>query len=375
MPKEAEAKPAEKATTSKPAAPQTGLEQDGIPAPLPTGKVFALPRSMQRRQVRAMQRIAGNRFVQRTLTTNVIQRGKESGDLSLIPTLPDLESKRALALKVLKKAYGGLIKQETEVAGVEGLDALFAQYDQAMISQDKYFRENGEDRKWKVNDAKNHPNMQKDFAGFNDPSSKKIFIDTKRQPDEQVATIGHELLHANASGEIISTFGRRVDEGMTESLMKKAFAKSGFSAPGNFFAEEITFVERLNGMLGENTMMSGYFGSLAAARSLMDTTFDKVGKFDSFAQFVRKGDWTSVNQIFDSFQKIRQGSEVEKKRAAILGLMNGWVFSDADLADVRNIWSGCSEDEKRELRPSIEANMNALSDHGDRAELRIIIGS
>jgi hypothetical protein len=107
----------------------------------------------------------------------------------------------------------------------------------------------------------------------------------------------------------------------------------------------------------------------------MDTTFDKAGKFDSFAQFVRKEDWISVNQIFDSFQRIRQGSEVEKKRAAILGLMNGWVFSDADLADVRNIWSGCSEDEKNELRPSIEGNMNALSDHGDRAELRMIIGS
>ena len=376
MPKEQESKPAEKATNQKPAVPQTGLEQGGGPPPIPAGKVFSLPRSMQRRQVVAMQRIAGNRFVQRSLTGQVIQREGGSGaNLSLIPALPDLESKRALALQVLKKAFGGLIKQDTQVTGVEGLDTLFAQYDQAMIRQGKTYKTGNEERPWQVNDAKNHPNMEKDFAGFNDPSSNRIFIDTKRQPDEQVATIGHELLHANASGEIISTFGRRVDEGMTEGLMKKAFAKSGYSAPGNFFQEEIVFAERLYGMLGENTMIAGYFGSLAAARSLMDTTFDKTGKFDNFASFVRKEDWKSVNLIFDQFQRIRSGSELEKKRAAILGMMHSWIVTDADLDDIRNIWGGCSEEEKAQLRPEIEANMTALTDHGDRAELRIIISS
>ena len=75
----------------------------------------------------------------------MLQReGGEGGDTTPIPTLPDADAKQALALKVLKKAFGGLIKNEANVESAEGLSALQNQYDISMIIQGKKFREDGE---------------------------------------------------------------------------------------------------------------------------------------------------------------------------------------------------------------------------------------
>jgi len=134
MPKEAQEKPVESPKTSRQqAASQTGLEQDGIPAPVTTGKSFVLPRIVRPRQLQALQRATGNRSVQRLLNRNVIQR--QGGNTVPIPALPDFESRRALALNAIKKAYGGLIKQEAKIVEVNGLSAMQTQYDQAMIRQ------------------------------------------------------------------------------------------------------------------------------------------------------------------------------------------------------------------------------------------------
>jgi hypothetical protein len=374
MPKEAQEKPVESPKTSRQqAASQTGLEQDGIPAPVTTGKSFVLPRIIKPKQLQALQRATGNRSVQRLLNRNVIQR--QGGNTVPIPALPDFESRRALALNAIKKAYGGLIKQEAKIVEVKGLSAMQTQYDQAMIRQGKVFVENDEETPWAPGDAARHPNISRDLAGFNDPSTGQIYIDTEKKADEQTATIAHEMLHANSSGEILSVLGRGVDEGITETLTKKAFEKAGYSAPGGYYAGEMAFVSALSSMFGENTIMYSYFNGVASLRSMMDTTLNDEGIFDKFAAQVRAKNYSWTDAFFRRYQKAREGSELEKKMNAIASRLGGWWVSDDDIAHIENIYRGASEDEQMHLRHAIESRLTSLSSHGQRARLRILIAS
>ncbi|MEM5774795.1 MAG: hypothetical protein AAGU05_07300, partial [Anaerolineaceae bacterium] len=228
---------------------QTGSQ----PAALQPSKMLALPRAGMPHKLPVFQRAAGNRaVVQRLLNVNLIQRQPDL--TSPIPPLADVEARRLLALSVLKKAYGGLIKQEPHVTEVKGIAAMQTLYDQSMIRQNKVYREGDSERPWRAGDAALRGDMNKDFPGFYDAGGN-IVLDTEKAPDEQTATLAHEMLHANSNGEIVSTFGKDVDEGITESLTQKAFTKAGYSAPGGFFVSNMEWVARLSGLFGENTVM------------------------------------------------------------------------------------------------------------------------
>jgi hypothetical protein len=378
----AEHQPAQKdkPQPAKPAVAPQADETQATPAFHPPGKLHDLPTALRRKSLPALQRALGNRAVQRVLADGVIQRQGGGGSSSIpIPALPELEARRALALHVLKKAYGGLIKQELTVKPVEGLDALRAAYDQAMKRQNKTFKdEEGNEEPWKEGDAARSKLINKEFAGFQDPSGiggANVVIDTNRKPDEQVVTIAHEMLHANSSGEMLSVLGRGYDEGMTETLTKKAFEKAGYAYPGGFYPDEMGYVDKLSGIVGENTMKYAYFNGLASLRSMMDTTLDEEGIFDRFANNVRSGNWDYVDLFLERYLRAAQGSELDKKIAAIVSLLEGWWVSDDDIANIENIWSGSSLEEQDQMRQAISSRLLSLTDHGQRARLRILIGS
>ena len=346
--------------------------QESQPFVYQPGKFFALPRAGMPGRVQALQRATGNRSVQRLLVRNVIQR--QPANTTPIPPLADVDARRALALDVLKKAYGGLIKQETKVNGVASPTLLLRQYDAAMIRQNKVFVEDGKERPWDFGDAAKHPNTKNDLYGFNDPSTGTVFIDTTKKSDEQTVTIAHELLHANSSGEVLSVLGYNIDEGITETLAQKAFAKAGYSAPGGTFGDQMAFVATLSSMFGENTVLYSYFTGLAPLRSMVDVTLDKEGKFDEFASAVRNRNWKYTNAFFQAYQKAREGSEIEKKVSAVISILDQLWVSDDELTHVENIYHGSTPEEQARLRQEIQPRISGMG-FSNRARLRILIGA
>ena len=340
---------------------------------------------LRQRAVVRMQRKQGNLVVQRSLAGRLIQRqggGSGGGDTTPIPRLPDLEARRNLAFHILKTAYSSRIKIEAKVVGKDSEDAIRSEYDQAMIRQNKKFREKGaegeEDKlvDWKAGDAARHPDLQEagTFKGFNDPSSGQVFVDTSKEPDDQVATIVHEQLHANAAGDFPATLGKQVDEGMTEKLTKNAFTLSGYTAPGGQYESEVSFVNDLGSMVGEGVLISAYFGGVSALRSMLNAQTDE-NTFDKFALAARTKDWKWMKKFFEEyFEKLKSGSEVDKKIAAINLALDGWV-TDEDIDNIRSIYASATDEEKTQLRGVIQSRIGELTDIGQRTQLRVIVAS
>jgi len=395
-------------TTVKPQPVKPGLETAGpelgelteLAAPGlqhgPLAGLGDLPPNLRPGRITSLQRLRGNRSVQRELAAAVqgetqlishvpagvqgapagVQRDDPpagAGNSTPIPKLPDADARHALAVDVLKKAYGGMVKAETTVGTAASEDELRARYDQAMIRMGRKFRQpDGTLRDWAPGDSRQHPDMSGEFTGFFDPSTGQVNVDTSKPPDEQVATVTHELLHASAAGDFQSTFGRSIDEGETEHLTQKAFEKAGYAAPAGFFSGQIDLVNRLAGLFGENTMMYTYFGGTAILRSMIEGTIGS-GVFDRFALEARNNNISYLNSFMTRYSQALSGSEADKKVAAVNSLLDGWV-SDADIANIENIYRGSSPEEQTQLRSAISGRITSLMDMGQRARLRILIG-
>jgi len=294
-----------------------------------------------------------------------------------------VEARRDLALAILKKAFGGRIKSEAKVVEVKGTEAMWAQYDSAMIRQGKEFREpsekkgeEGKLRPWQTGDAQKHPDLQKkgEFKGFNDPSTGQVYIDTSQPPDEQVATIVHEMLHANAAPDFQATLGKRLDEGMTEKLTQTAFTTSGYAAPTGQNTSEVSFVSDLGAMIGEGALTSAYFGGVGILRDMLNLGAD-TDIFDKFAKAARSNNWGWMKSFFDNYyDKMKGGSELDKKLAVINYWLDGWV-SDEDIANIEGIYFGATDEEKGQLRSLIQSRISELIDIGQRTRLRVLVAS
>jgi hypothetical protein len=375
----------QKSETKKPAKPAVeplSPIEEIAPAPelTQTGQALLpgeLPPDLARKQVRDVQVVAGNQFVQRELLKGVIQRQppSEGGNTTPIPTLGTTEAKGAFALHVLKEAYGDLIKKESKVVAKTNEKELRDAYDQSMINLDrKYKEEDGTFNKWKAGDSKRHPTMSEEMVGFWDQDSGDVLIDTSKKPDQQVVTLVHEMLHANAAGDFAETMGKTIDEGMTEKLTQEAFAKAGYSAPGGFNVGEMALVGRLAGMFGENLMMLSYFRGSAILRSMVSSVLKDEDIFDKLVRAVKADNTGYVDIFLNRYERAAAGAELDKKTAAINSLLD-WLVWDEHITAVENIWYGSTDDERVQLRGVIRPRITSLSNHGHRARLRILIGS
>ena len=120
-------------------------------------------------------------------------------------------------------------------------------------------------------------------------------------------------------------------------------------------------------------MKFAYFNGTAILRSLMNAALDE-SIFDRFAIETRANNQAWLNLFITRYQQALSGAEVDKKIAAINTLLDWWV-SDADIANMRNIWNGSSPDEQTRIRAAILARIVSLSDPGQRAQLRALVGS
>lgn len=384
MAPEQQAKKIEKSQPVKPTVEPAAPELESQSATVISGSLLDLPPGIGRKQVLTQQKIAGNRYVQRLLVEGMIQRQPApsgGGDTTPIPTLPDFEARRNLAVFVLRKAYGGRIKAETQVQGVASEDELRVKYDTAMIALKKKFREKGKEGEedqlvdWKPGDAARHPDMseQGSFKGFNAPGMG-VVIDTSKKPDDQVATIAHELLHASSAGDFVATLGKRVDEGMTEKLTQNAFTISGYAAPSGQNESEISFVSDLGSMVGEGTLISAYFGGVDILRKMLNAQTDE-DVFDKFALAARTRNVKELREFFkEYFEKLKGGSELEKKKAAVNIALDGWVSGD-DISNIESVYLNATPEEKKELKILIQSRIEELVDIGQRTRLRVLVVS
>lgn len=379
-------------------ASDTALDRGGAPAieetsffagPLLTPKAWAaLPQApngagMRRRAIARVQRDAGNQHVQRLLSRALVQRQSPGGgNVSPIPKLPDLEARKSLALVILKTGFGSRIKTEAKVVGTESESEIRTSYDAAMIRQGKKFRERGAEgeedalRDWQSGDSAKHPDLSQSgtFKGFSDPSTGQIFVDTSKEPDDQVATIVHEQLHANSAGDFVGELGKQIDEGMTETLTRRAFTASGYAAPTGQYETEVSFVQDLSAMVGGGTLEAAYFSGVDALRTMLNAQAD-TDIFTEFAAAARGKRWSWMKKFFDEYHdELAKGSELDKKNAAINMALDGWV-TDTDIANIAGIYQNASEDDRLHLRATIEGRISELSDHGQRADLRLAMAS
>ncbi len=385
MAAEHQAKKTEKAQPVKPVVEPAGPELEAQPESFIAGSLRDMPPGIGRKQIMRQQKVAGNRYVQRALLGGVIQRNPGppgGGNTTPIPTLPDFEARKNLALMILKKAFGGRIKAETKVEGVPSEDVLRTKYDEAMIRQKKQFREKGgegkedELRDWKSGDSAQHPDTKEAgvFKGFNDPSSGSVFVDMSKKPDDQVATIAHEMLHASAAPDFQATLGKSIDEGMTEKLTQTAFTASGYAAPAGQYESEVGFATNLGEMIGEGALTSAYFGGVDILRDMMNVGADKK-IFDKFAEAARAKNWAWMETFFNNYyDKMKGGSGLQKKIASINYWLSGWVY-DEDLANIEAIYRDSSPEDRAQLRAVIEPQIGSLIDIGQRTRLRVLLVS
>jgi hypothetical protein len=384
MAAEHQAKKTEKAQPAKPVVEPAGPEIEAQPESFIAGSLREMPPSIGRKQILRQQKVAGNRYVQRALLGGVIQRGPGpggGGDTTPIPTLPDFEARKNLAVAILKKAFGGRVKTETKVQAVSSGTELQSKYDAAMMRQQKKFRAEGNKDPtdklpdWGPGDAAKFKDTAdaESFKGFNDPSSGSVFIDTSKKPDDQVATITHEMLHASAAGDFQSTLGKRVDEGMTEKLTQNAFIISGYTAPTGQNESEVSFIQDLAAIVGEGTLTSAYFGGVDILRAMLNAQTDE-DIFEKFAKAARTGDKKFMRDFFNENEKLKGGSELDKKIAAINLALDGWVSGD-DISNIEGIYSSASQEDKAALRNVIQPRIEELSDIGQRTRLRVLMVS
>lgn len=377
MPKEQLVKKAELTAAAKQPA---RAERDApilteIPAPV---TLLGLPLQLARAQVRYLQRSIGNGAVQHYLTAGVVQRGPGEptpGGAAPIPVLPSLEERRAKALFILKKGLGGRVKVEAEVQGALNESDLREAYDSAMIRMGRTFpaKKGEEPKKWEKGDSMKFAGTSGDFPGFFDPSKGRVMIDLKRPPDEQVATIVHEMIHANASPDFVTKFGRGMDEGMTEKLTRRAFTSAGYAAPTGYFETEISQVDTLGSLFGEGTLEAAYFGGPQIFESMFLGVTDDEDEYVKFCSQVRANNWDWLGSFANRWRQLMGKSEVEKKIGAIQEHLS-WLVGSEDVTHVENIIASCTPDEKAQIRTAVLPLVNSLMDHGFRARLRIALG-
>jgi hypothetical protein len=186
--------------------------------------------------------------------------------------------------------------------------------------------------------------------------------------DQQLPTIVHEMLHLNAAGGFADAVKGAVDEGMTEKLTIKALQQAGKTIKAEY-ADERAFVDRLIALVGEGTLTSAYFGGA----SILIGAFEAIrgeGKWAALMNALSTGRDDRVKALLEGPGNT---SILNQKIAQIQDLLSGWVTDD-DVNQAITIIGTCSDDEKRTIYNTITGMIRDLSDHGQRARLRIALG-
>lgn len=285
------------------------------------------------------------------------------GGLPATPGIALNEANKKRAEKIISDAYG----QRKAMTG------------KALFLEDGPLRDMHDDMQIRL--ARNKPDgtpwakgdnakVFRDFFGFADQAGATVYVlsmagGAGMDDTDQLATVAHELLHVNASGDWAGAVGAMIDEGVTETMTKKACRAAGV-APKDEYGGPVAFVAKLAAIVGQNTLEAAYFGGVA----ILKAAFEAVQGEGSWALFrAAKGD------RLDRMLTAKHTPDwVKEKIYQMNDLLDGWV-SDADLDRIAGIWGTLEGGEKDQARAAIQGRVGDLIDIGQRSRLRVILGS
>jgi hypothetical protein len=189
----------------------------------------------------------------------------------------------ATAQKVLTGAYGGV---KTIVPGsvviLADQPACSAKYDEVCMA-DHIKRPDGSD--WKAGDcAKDDIAAGVRTEGF--AWKGVVYVNGKTT---LVTATAHEILHNNTAAGYRTAMGETFNEGSTEYLARKAVAAAGVTVPGvTAYPTQVDITTALVALVGEDALISGYFGGAATLKDLITTK--------------AKGTWTQIRAAAEGLQ-------------------------------------------------------------------------
>jgi hypothetical protein len=189
----------------------------------------------------------------------------------------------ATAQKVLTGAFGGV---KAIVPGsiviLADQPACSAKYDEVCIAA-HIKRDDGSD--WKAGDcAKDDAAAGVTTEGF--AWGGIVYVNGKTT---LVTATAHEILHNNTAADYRAAMGETFNEGSTEYLARKAVAAAGVTVPATTaYPTQVDITTALVALVGEDALISGYFGGAATLKDLITTK--------------AKGTWAQIRAAAEGLQ-------------------------------------------------------------------------
>jgi hypothetical protein len=323
--------------------------------------------------IRRVGQVHGNQYVQRAIeqspasapSSGVIQRQGGGGPGGGAPgAIGQAQAQKARAKDILVTAFGSVCRIKAPKVVVMNDAAIKQSFVQYQIRQGtKHPRKN---RRWESEDAQEINRLD----GYADRGADTVYI-LDQEDDAQIATLVHEMLHANANPGFPGMYKADIDEGATEYLTRVALAKSGVRAPtGGTYGPQVGLITLFVDMIGEGTLIQAYFSNPNALKNMVDT-IRGTGTWDLFWMRFMEKDYDGAWELL--YPK-EGGSWVEHKIKLINGYLDGWV-SDDDISMIETICSTLSSEDLKTVRRAISPRIGSLWSHGQRARLRIALGA
>jgi hypothetical protein len=179
------------------------------------------------------------------------------------------------------------------------------------------------------------------------------------------------MLHTNAAGGFASTVGADIDEGATEYLSIKACTQAGVAVKTPAYQGQVSLVTLLVQVIGEGTLTQAYFNSPDSLITMLETVRGE-GAFKTLRKKLAEGGLSKA----EAYLKAPRSPDWVKEKIKLINELLDWWVSDADLEQIRAIFSSIDDAEgKKAVREAILPRVTDLTDHGQRAKLRIILAS
>jgi hypothetical protein len=194
------------------------------------------------------------------------------------------------AQKYLEAVYGKTKQIQTgNIVELKDAAAAWAEYDKVNKGRTNPYT----NKSWEDGDAKKYiPGLQ----GFQD--ADKIYVNVATQLH---TTTCHEMLHLNTAAGFRGAVGETINEGTTEMLALKALDAAGVPAtPGvQAYPIQVGMVRKLAAFVGEDTLISAYFGGAATVT-------------DAFEALTSKGVWATLKDYAEKLDETNFAKSLKK---------------------------------------------------------------
>ena len=261
------------------------------------------------------------------------------------------------AQQVLAKSFGGI--QEIVPGNIVLLAdraATWRRYDEVNRGRNNPYA----NRAWQDGDAQQYiPGLE----GFADAGT--VYVN---QQTPLVTATAHEILHNNTAGDFRSTVGETINEGTTEFLAKKAVTAAGIPlGTAVAYPNQVSFVTRLIGLVGESTLTTAYFGGAGILVEAYEA-FHGSGSFSILRGFAEALNVTAADPLL-------QPPSAAQKIAALNSILDEWWVSGNDMSAMIGIIRSANAAELDAIRTAIRPRITELTSIGQRTQLRVALGT